>query len=56
MQPKRVNQQTGLPRRVDTTNPEELRRVLNRILEVLHTMNGEGDPNQRVITAGEYTE
>jgi len=48
-----VNMPLGLPRTVRTTDPVELQKILNRVLEVLHAMNGEGDPNVRLVTAKE---
>lgn len=49
-----INLATGLPATVNTDDPKELRRVLNRVLEVIRVWNGEaGDPGERVLTAKE---
>lgn len=49
-----INLPTGLPANVNTDDPKELRRILNRVLEVLRVWNGEaGDPGDRVVTAKE---
>ena len=46
----------GLPRNIRTSDPKELQKILNRVLEVLHAMNGEGDPNVRLVTAKELNQ
>lgn len=55
--PRVTNLVTGLPRQVNTDDPKELRRVLNRVLEMLHRMNGDiGDNGDRYVTYREYSE
>lgn len=49
-----INLASGLPATVNTEDPQELRRVLNRMLEMLRVWNGEsGSAGDRVVTAKE---
>lgn len=49
-----INIASGLPANVNSDDPRELRRVLNRVLEVIRVWNGEaGDAGDRVVTAKE---
>jgi len=49
-----INLPSGLPASVNSDDPKELRRVLNRMLEIIRVWNGEvGDPGDRVVTARE---
>jgi hypothetical protein len=52
-----TNLSLGLPRQVNVNDPAELRRVMQRILEILHTWNGDvGQPGERLVTAREIEE
>lgn len=49
-----VNLQLGLPPAVTSEDPKELRRVLNRVLEILRVWNGEaGNEGDRLVKASE---
>jgi len=52
---RKINLPSGLPVQVDTEDPQELRRVINRLLEIIQTWNGEsGDPGDRLVTKREF--
>lgn len=48
-----VNIQVGLPPNVDDLSDEELRRVLNLMIEILRTWNGELGEESRLVTKAE---
>lgn len=49
-----INLPSGLPASVNSNDPAELRRVINKLLEIVRVWNGEaGDPGDRVVTAKE---
>jgi hypothetical protein len=49
-----INIPSGLPASVNSDDPKELRRIINRELEVLRTWNGEvGDPGDRLVRFSE---
>jgi hypothetical protein len=51
VQKRTINLATGLPASVNSDDPKELRRVINRLLEVIRVWNGEqGDPGDRLVT------
>lgn len=48
---------TGLPSRVDPKNPEQVRQVLERLIEFVRILNGEGgDPELRAVTLKELNQ
>lgn len=48
---------TGLPSRIDPKNPEQVRQVLERLIEFVRMLNGEGaDPTLRAVTLKELNE
>lgn len=49
-----INLPTGLPTTVNVQNPQELKRVVERLIELIQTMNGErGEEGKRLVTKDE---